>query len=207
MKNFETINKLWDYLSKCQICDTNRSIDLTVSLDENFQIHLYSSSFFKKKNVLEIKFQSHIEGVIYHSTWLIDCNTNKFGFNSTSAEMKQTSSLPSSDYLNLYFYLYADCDQCGSCANTLDLSISKEEYLTICNIGIERETFFIEKNDTQCYCLVADHLENKMYASNVEMMKRVVKKRSREITIPLLDLDFSNQQKILNKINTILLLK
>ncbi len=207
MKKFETINQLWEYLSNCQVCGTNRSVDLTLSLDDNFQIHLSSISFLKKKNVLEIKFQSQIEGIIYHSTWLINCNTNKFGFNSTSTETKKTSSLPSRDYLNLYFYLYSDCNNCGSCSNTFDLIISQEEYLTISNIGIERETFFLEKNNTQYYCLIVDHLEDKMYASIVEMMRGVIKKRNKETMIPFLSLDFSNHQKIINKIDTILLLK
>jgi hypothetical protein len=208
MKNFETINQLWEYLLVCPFCKKDRKIELSIGPDEVFNF----IDWKKSKNVLNITFNTIIESASYVSTWKIDCNTNKFGINTETIHCKHvklTSSLPSADYSNLYFYAYSDCKHCNcSFSNTSDLCISKNSYLTIDNILIEREGFYLKKNDNNhYYVLVADYYHDKMYVHSVKMLKGAIKEKNKEITLPLLDFDFSNHEKMLNKITTILLLK
>jgi hypothetical protein len=205
MKNFNTINQLWDNLLICPFCNKERKVELSIGPDGVFNLITWD----KSKNIITIVFSISIESVLYTSTWKIDCNSNKFGINTKSMGSELTSSLPSSEYSNLYFYLYSECNNCNnSFSNTSDLSISSKEYLKIDNIGIEREGWFIKKPEhQQYYALVADYQYDKMYFNNVEMFKGIIKKKSKEISLPLLELDFSNHEKLLNKIGTMLLFK
>ena len=104
-----------------------------------------------------------------------------------------------------YFYINADCKVCNSAsANSTDIELSHNNNL-VTNLGIEREGIFIvlSKNN---YHLTILHDSNKTLINKciIDKVSYDIIDDGKVFECPIVNFDFSNLQKVVNKIKTLI---
>lgn len=195
-KVFNTIQELWDYCSICPLCQKERNMMVSVGPDTDFTY----SSFQKFKSDLKLECIIINDG-FYYSEFNIDCVNNTF-----DVLVERSEDIPDPEYLSkllakpfLYLYLQSGCKKCGHASS---YSADMEFHLStweIDNIRLEREIFILVKEE-KYFNIDIFYDENYMtVASGPSHLER------RGIKLPLFDLDFSNQAKLVDKIKTLIL--
>lgn len=196
MKNFNTLQELWDCCLYCPVCQRNcRQLHLSVGPDDTFILvdfdktgpFLHVQCTFKKK--------SRTQSIRYD----IDCKNNIIHTNAP-------------DFSNFFFFLEGICNECScSSVHSLDLKLDFINK-SISNIGLELENFCLLKA-TDKYRINIWHGEDPqtmliskiITTANDPNAEMEWVEDHNSIRLPLIKLDFSDQVKLSNKIKTLIL--
>jgi len=200
MKILNTVEDLWNYCLFCPICQkAERKMTVSVGPDEAFELLSYEkdNQFLTLHCAISILHKKHI------AKYSIDCSNNSFQFAiSETAALDISIEKASSPYF--YFYIEGDCGNCNqSYVNSNDLEL---DFLhgTISNIGLEREVVWLLSQENK-FKLTMNYGLSKMAISLITVKdERYFTNEKGHMTFPIIDLDFSNPAKVINKIKTIL---
>ncbi len=205
MKSFDNIQELWDYCSYCPICKKNsRTVDVSVGPDMVFKL----DSFDKKPGVLDMSCSFTNRLNVYLVDYHINCLDNNFDVNVRNVQMNNPhAKIDKQKAAEAYFYFYIQghCPECTwtwSYGSDLELDALDK---TISNITLEREFFYIftEKDHYQATLV---HDRDIMYVSRIEKNEDgTLGETGKSIELPLVKLDVSDQEKVINKIKTLIL--
>lgn len=204
MKIFNSIQELWDYCSFCPVCLGNRCISVSVGPDGVFSL----KNMHKQDETLHLvciyKKKQNLYTVEYH----IDCNTNLFDVSVTNVEVViEENQIPIDRVTKAYFYIYirSKCYECRcSSLDSIDLEFGIVDK-TITNIQLDREVFRL-LNEPDKFNITVIHDVNIMLVSRChEFDSEDYDEDSKAIRLPLVCLDLRNQDKVVNKIKTLIL--
>lgn len=184
---------MWEYSLYCNICKNNSRSIIIGGADANI-------TYVKSNNSISIQF---IFRLLEEN---IDNNYLTF---SNQLKVPIELSLLANEILNLeeidkikkcypeyfidttfpYFFINADCKKCDSYTSSMDMDINFE-ITKILSISLERETFTIKDK-----YIILDHDLDKM---------RIYGPTDKEMILPLFDIDFSDLEKLEDKINTLI---
>lgn len=196
-----TIQDLWTKCLYCPLCQKScRSIEVSVGPDKSFR----DTTALKYDDTLHIKTYFKLKQLRYRMQYDINCLTNKFEISITDesdAEMDADKSIEEEricrkiDRSDAYFWLDGNCAKCTShiCSDDIYLNM---KYKKLEDISIERET--IEIFDK--YRIIMYPSRNEMDIARLEPAL-IYPKYS---THSLMELDFSNPQKAIERIETII---
>lgn len=211
MKYFSNINELWSYCGICPVCSNDKKIYLNLGPDIYFKL----LDFDKIKDILKIKFETNTFGKkspIFK--WEINCSNNTYeascdaDYDNIFVKEKPKSIRDLINHIkpihSLYFYLFSKCDICGSYINTSDVEIKNDYSMDIKSFSLEKEGIYLRET-LQKYLITIDYYQNNMNLEELDNNQAGTK--NKQINLPYFSLDFSNQEKLISKINTILLLQ
>ena len=218
MKQFNTVQELWSYCLYCPICkDTCREIDISVSPDRYFKL----ISFKKQDNFLHIFCTSRQKKRdVYKINYHINCQNNKFAVDvfeiieTDPQEMNADTSLDEEEKFRLrerasrayfYFYINSSCRKCGyTYTNSVDLETNAAEK-TVFNIGVEREGIFVLlPNDKYHLTMSYDNGTTLINKCELDPYNNELRDVGKTFECPVINFDFSNLEKVVNKIKTII---
>jgi hypothetical protein len=202
MKTFSNVNQLWDYFSNCIVCGESRKIDLSLGPDIIFKLIEWT----KVNNLLKIKFsfnKKKNEELILK----VDCDNNQWSANFADSSIEEFVSQYLSD---LYYYIHSDCTYCNChYSNSSDIELTDESTIDSNSIGVETEGISL-LNESSFFDLQFDYTINKVIISNSSLEDKKSfqsNKKQQQVSLPLIDFDFSNKEKVISKIGTILSFK
>ena len=188
--------ELWDHCLFCPVCqNAERKMFVSVGPDAVFSLN----RFQKRDSLLYLQCIYRKESYLYTVEYNIDCNTNLFDVAVPQVQINIPGQQIAAQRVSrayFYFYLQSRCEQCdGSAAysNDLELDVLDKK---VFNIELERERFVIT-DDTVNYYLTVIHDQDLTLVSNDSDQG--------SIKLPLLNIDFSDQPKMINKIKTLIL--
>lgn len=182
MKIFNSLHQLWSYCTYCPICkDCCRTVDISIGPDP----YLNLISFKKENDLLSIRANAVDIRPKFYYDLVIDLKNNSY-----SSNIK-----PSLHLQNIYMSLFANCLKCSRSLLNSDEIIFDLNSQNITNFSLSDETIFLTN-----YYLSIRHNEDKMLVSKsgIDFISTVV-------TAPIIPIDFSNLDKLTDKIKTILL--
>lgn len=218
MKTFETLEELWSYCSFCPICRGHcRRISISVGPDNIFKFVTYK----KEENILKLycTYRQRKQDK-YKANYIIDTISGKFGvevvdmIDVPDSEMNADTNLDEEEQYRLrvkvsktyfYFYINGECETCNSATvNSTDVELSHDKHI-VTNMGLEREGIYIILPKDKYHLSI-------MYDSNkTQISKCIIDKLSYDIfddgkifECPIVNFDFSNLQKVVNKIKTLI---
>lgn len=198
MKNFNNLYELWEYCSNCPLCKSwKRNIDLSMGPD--YAVNVKKWSKFGSK--LYVNFKIITDNHYFSNLDIqanIDCVDNIFTIDTRLKENCLDNVVDLSQFTeieNFYIYLYSKClDCCKSSLNTLDIVLDMKSG-KITSASIQDETFSLSK-----YRLELNYENNLLKVRN---HKTTIKKPA--FRCPIIDLDFSDLEKLEAKIKTLLI--
>lgn len=207
MRIFNTVQELWSYCLFCPICqEPSRNIILTVGPDNEFVI----TEFEKKGSELKL-FCSYRQGNLskkdksraptHSATFTIDCLKNSYQVETAGLDPAIVATAKEA-----YFYLYinANCTGCdNSYLNSSDLEFYSEDK-TIHNIQMEREGAYVSSGKDKFH-ITLSHDSGVMRVSRCYDMDGETIDDEKVIELPLVNLDFSDAPKVINKVKTLIL--
>lgn len=218
MKTFETLQELWSYCTFCPICRANcRDVSISVAPD-----NVYKLITFKKEGDLLKLYCTYRQRKQdkYKANYIINTVTGKFGvevlemIDTPDIEMNADTNLDEEEKYRLrlkvsrtyfYFYINGDCSACNSASvNSADVELSHDNHM-VTNMGVEREGIFIILPKDRYHLSI-------LYDSNKTLINKcVIDKITYDIVddgklfeCPIVNFDFSNLQKVVNKIKTLI---
>jgi hypothetical protein len=205
MKIFNTTEELWNYCLFCPVCqDPDRYIDITVGPDEHFEIEdwEYDGGGQLRLNCsfrLDRTYKKNRPGS-YTASYLIDCQQNTFQLTANGPDPVIANHAAGFEF---FFHIFAKCVKCNySYINTVDLELNKDH--TISNLQMDRESaYMIGEKDK--YHITLSHDRNVMMVTRCQIIDKTLEDEENVIELPLINLDFSNHTKIINKIKTLIL--
>lgn len=200
MKIFNTIQELWDYCLFCPICKTDcRQAEVKVGPSAVFSLSFASKEVDSLQLWCSYENQRHKYNVQYD----INCLDNSFKIEVTERQPTDPPLWPSkADIKNIkpyfYFYVQGDCRQChASSAHGADLELSILDR-TVSNIKLDRESIYLASG----YHVSMLHDSNSMLVSKSSSDSE---NDHQTIKLPLVKLDLTDQDKVMNKIKTLIL--
>lgn len=218
MKNFETLQELWNYCSFCPVCQGHcRKISISVGPDNIFKFVTYN----KEDNLLKLycTYRQRKQDK-YKANYIINTLTGKFGvevvdiIDVPNIEMNADTNLDEEEQYRLrvkvsktffYFYINGECEACNSTSiSSNDIELSHDNHL-VTNMGIEREGVFIILSKDK-YHLTILYDSNKILINKCSIDKQTFEiiDDGKTFECPLVNFDFSDLHKAVNKIKTII---
>jgi hypothetical protein len=203
MKYFDNIESIWQYVLWCPLCKSfDRDVSLSVGPDDDYSFIKYNKDGYNLVITSSIKpIKSRYR---YDVTYYINCLLNTYEFNVYNLDNPDYTSLlgDSSIFSSFFFYLQSSCESCfNTGVYTADIEL---ENGMVFNIMLEREDVYLfsgKKKYRVSYYYDEGRVKiARCWYSNGELKfskKRFVK------DLPF-DLDFSNIDKALNRISTLL---
>lgn len=221
MKVFDTLDALWQYALYCPICKDNcRTIDISIGPDNIFRL----LSFEKEGNVLTLNctYRQRKQDK-FRADYTIDTITGKFSVQVSDLKDEVISEMNADTNLDelekdrlrhkvgksyFYFYVNADCQECKVCyASGSDIQLSHSNNNNIVyNIGIEREGMYILSTKDKYHISVL-YDSNKSLINKVSIDKKTFELIDAEKTFecPVVNFDFSDFKKVINRIKTLII--
>jgi hypothetical protein len=201
MKKYNNIQELWSYCLFCPICqDITRDMQISVGPDDTFSL----SSFEKNNNILTLNCLFFVKKQKYHIKYDINCIDNTFNSDisdpTPSDKYVTKASLP-----YFFFYIRSNCRVCdASHTNGTDLELDLSSKI-IFNIGVETDGIYLLKEKNK-YHISFEYDRNKMIISRCYEDKNTgeILDDNKPFNFPIIDFDFSNIEKVINRIKTIL---
>jgi hypothetical protein len=198
MKKFSTLQDLLKYMQYCKICNEScRKFYVSTGPDDIFTIknyHIYGRSFIIVGNCY-IKNPKII-------SFTINCQNNTFDFSIKEKDTNYNINFNKANKPYLYFYIYSKCYKCDSYeSNSSDIELDLFRH-KLNGIGMEHETLYV-LNDDVGFKIEYEYNENIVNIS--EYNKNVINKKALFALPDSLALDFSDKDKLLNKLKTMIL--
>lgn len=207
MKALNTLQELWSHCLFCPICrDVVRDVEVSVGPDEAFSI----TKWEKDNHILKLDCIFKAKKQKYRTVYSINCLDNSFVVDiseptHTSASSDTYKRVDKASAPYFFFYIYSDCRKCDNThTNSSDLELDLLNR-KVTNIGLEREGIYL-LTEKDKYHLTLCHDSNEIELSKMfydEGMDTLVDD-NKTINLPLIDFDFSNIKKVVNKIKTLL---
>lgn len=203
MKSFNTIQELWSYFLFCPVCqDMTREIHMGVGPDDAFIL----SDFEKNGHILSLNCDFYSENQKRRIKFDINCLDNSFDMDISKTEIssRNVSGASSSHF---YCWLNANCRSCNaSYANSSDIEINfLTKTVSIIDKGLEIEGIYL-LNEESKYFISIDHQSDYMQISKCFISDDGnIIDNNKPFKYPLIDFDFSNPKKLINKIKTLLI--
>jgi hypothetical protein len=218
MKLFNSLQELWNYCSFCPLCRENcRSIDVSVGPDKQFKIELFE----KSPDSLRIRCGLTIKRNVYIIERQFNCLDNSFTTEVTNVLADSwfgaydvcplKNKLLDEQRLKdeyFYFYIQSSCKKCGQSSThgaDLELDITDPKIGKVFNIGLELESVYLLKNKDKFHITLS-------YDRNAMLVSRCYEdedgdfiESDKAIELPLVKLDFSDQNRVIDKIKTLIL--
>src|SRR5271170_6027884 len=204
-KLFNTMEELWAFCLSCPICkNPARFMDLTAGPDDHFTIDAWKKVDYQLQ--IDCSFRLDREDKKsrtdkYKASYVIDCQQNTYhllvdGPDSVIAN-KATE-------FNFFFQIFSKCKICyNSSVNTTDIEFDNGEHVAY-NLEIDRESVYLLEGKDK-YHITLSHDRNVMMVSRCSIQEKTIIDEESVIDLPLINLDFSNPTKIVNKIKTLIL--
>lgn len=196
MKDLNTIQEIWERCLFCPICqDAARSVDITVGPDGVMSL----DEFSKDDHILRLDCTAKIHSKKYLLHYLINCLDNTF---ELCVDVKNNTGEPvdRSPRSYMFFYIQGNCPVCD-CANTcsfdMELNLAQKRILSV---GLERESIYLLKEPSKYHVIMA-------YDSNELIISRCDNDGAdtgNPLYTSLMELDFSDSKKAVQKIKTIM---
>lgn len=219
MKEFKTLQELWAYCLFCPFCkEICRSIDISIGPEASFKLISYKKEnqflslhcTWQKRNIIKYKFAYTINTT--NNNYKID--VSEINEDESKVEMTLDKNLEEEEKHRLrhrasklysYFYIHSDCRKCGSAfTNTSDIEFDHATN-QVSGFKIEREIIYVLQNKDK-YHLTIMHDDNKTLISkcvfNPDTYDLVDDDKVFEC--PVVNFDFSDTKKLINKIKTLI---
>lgn len=202
MRLFNTVQELWSYCAFCPLCqEICREPLVDVAIDSDGNIH---TTYEKKDQFLYITCEKRLwkRSKTYQTVckYVIDCVNNTFTVQSLPDTPQEASC-----------YIQSLCDQCRCSfvyGSDMELRMPSQ---TVSNIGLDREHFELtddkDRYNINYYYGYNNPPGQVMYIEREPIDCEYDKDADRElgIRLPIMELDFSDQKKIINKLKTLIL--
>lgn len=204
MKEIGNLSDLFEYCFYCPVCqDSCRQIEaVQFAPDHVSYLNKDIISIANSKKIDKLEFKLQIGA--FHSNRKIS-SLPSYLLTLDIANNKSTLSKVNerfSDIDHLYFYMHSACKKCFSYVNTADIELNFTKS-TIDNISIENETFYLFQTENK-YLVSYYYDQSIMNVSKLLINDNRVLSDSKKHRLPVMNFDFSNQEKTTNKIKTIL---
>jgi len=194
----DTLQQLWEYCQFCPICQKPcRDVVVSVGPDDNFRMIDYS----KQDNLLHIRCDYYFEDTAQTEvTYIINCDTHKYELQMLDEGMPETQ-------FPFYFYLNANCDCNNASISSIDIEIKWAE--ATCQIY---ERFLIDQEDI--YLITGQegyHITLRSNQSRMVVSKLIFSRTGGliddgvEQTYPFVNFDYTDIDKSIHKLKTIIL--
>ncbi len=215
---FNSLQELWSYCLFCPICRRIcRDIEISVAPDNTFTL----VSFKKEDHWLKLHCTYRQQRVVkYKVDYSINCLTNKYLVEvSEMIDASNTSDMTADKNLEeeelhrkrfqiaksyFYFYIFGNCEECNvSWTNSTDIEFNNKE-LIVYNVCVDRDSIYIMQPKDK-YHLTICYDENKTIISRCIVdnnFNLVDDYKTFECSV--INFDFSNPQKVVNKIKTLI---
>lgn len=201
MKSFNSLQELWDYCAFCPVCQEScRKVQPQVG-PTNYEVQ----SIEKLDNILEIKTSIRFRGTKYSVDFHIDCMSNTVQSTINSHPDDGDEPPKGADRAFTYLRLSSDCGKCG-CTH----SNSSEMEMPLINgvlspTAVDREgLYLLDQSDKYHITLIYDRkvmLVSKCYLES----DSIPVDDNRVLELPLVQFDFTNMDRVVNKIKTLIL--
>jgi len=203
MKSFNSVQELWEYCQFCPLCqDSCRIMRVKVDPDDAYKLISFEKTDDQLKLHCVFSYKRELSKVVFE----IDTHTNSLKTTVSDPVITiQTGGQFRAKKAFVVFQLFGDCDRC---ACTHATSAEMELGLTNKEVGppkVDREgVYLLENNDKFHITLIYDR--NVMLVSRCFLDEDdIAVDDNKVLELPLVKLDFSNQEKVINKINTLIL--
>lgn len=209
MKIFSKFVELWNYCLFCPICqEPSRTISISIGPDEEWQLTEFQKIGSELKMfcywILDTEDKDHSIKTKHSAIFTVDCDKNTYQLSVNSKDTAMAKTAPKS---SAYIYLHAQCNGCDNTyLDTMDMDFDPETS-AIYNFQIEREGAYI-LSEKDKFHISLQHDRNVMSVSRMFALSESIggmKEEDKVIDLPLVNLDFSNAPKIVNKIKTLIL--
>ena len=174
-----------------------RKIDVLSGPNQALEI----TKFQKKDRILHLEQVAQIRKQRYNINYYIDCPSNTFTL-SISEPSPSDKSVDGASSSNFSFYLNGICDSCDFTfveGSVIELDLFRK---TIANIGVVFEEFYLFDKKNK-FRVSLEYENNSTSIVKLDNDGEAIKEDN-PFVIPLVDWDFSNTKKIINKIKTLL---
>lgn len=205
MKQFANIQELWDYCAYCPICLRNcREIAVSVGPDGAFI--LVTSK--KQETSLFLQCTYKNKRNVYSVNYDINCLDNTFKVDVSHVREIMAGEINTERVKKAYFFFFIEglCRDCScTSAHGLDLELDIVDR-KISNIGLERESFYLLEGKDKFH-VSPIHDRNVMLVSRCYPDDEGIGfiESDKTIELPLVKLDLSDQDRVVNKLKTLIL--
>lgn len=202
MKILSSLQELWEYFQYCPICNEHcRKVTVSVGPDRAFEL----LDFFKKNNDLTIKCEFRNRISISEIYYNVDCQTGEFQVHiGEPRPLAFKESVQRATKAYFYFYLNADCEKCSrSYASSSDIELDLTMKM-LHPIGVEREGVYLW-HEGNGYHITCQYDLKEIKISKLELKNGSILDDGRIFECPLVNLDFTDPGKTINKIKTLIL--
>lgn len=200
-KIFNNLQELWKYCEKCLICQKGRIVSLSPGPENVFKIDPNSFAL-NKKEYLNIKFggELYIKKEKFHISFDIDAYNNIFSFDILLTDhLTDDDAVYDAKSSYLYMYINTACKECYChTSSTTDIELNLNTN-TISSIGLEQENIYFCHKDKK----IEFELDYLTETANILIFSKD-KKKHKSQSIPFMEYDFANSDKLLQKLQTII---
>lgn len=201
MKILNTVQELWSYCLFCPICqDITRDLHISVGPDEAFKLIAHK----KDNHILHLQCIFQRTSLSYKVNYTINCLDNSFLLDISEPETSN-SNVDKASAPYFYFYIQGDCKSCNSTyasSKDLELSLLNKK---IENIGIELEGVYLLGKESHYHITMAYEDKEMLITRCHEEDGMIMEDSGKPFRLPIMEFDFSQPNKVINKIKTILL--
>lgn len=184
MKLFDNLEKMWEYCEFCPVCQKNsRKIYVYIGPEDIFEIESYT----KDNGVLDLCcFFIDTTRLKYDLDINIDCITNSFDITWPTGNCDKLNAILKDKFLYIYVQSF-----CKGCSDTYSADI-EASFLDkkFSNMKLEKEVVLLKQ-----WLLITNHEDSKMY---------LIKDR-KKITLPIINFDYSDPQKVIDRLKTLII--
>ncbi len=207
MKQFATIQELWDYCSYCPICLRScREVVVSVGPDGHF---ILVAAQKQDNDTLFLQCTYKNKRSIYSVNYDINCLDNTFKVTVPYVQEVAPGEVANTEKAKkAYFFFFIEglCRECNcTSAHGLDLELDIVDR-KISNIGLERESFYLLEGKHKFH-VSPIHDRNVMLVSRCYPDDEGIGfiESDKTIELPLVKLDLSDQERVVEKIKTLIL--
>jgi hypothetical protein len=198
-KILSTLQDLWSYCLFCPICQkASRKAYISVGPDEAFEL----VSFEKENQFLTINCNLKIKRWNHNAKYIINCLDNTFlFFISDSSSQEPPVEKASTPYF--FFCIQSRCEDCDDSlvhSNDIELNLLTK---TLVNVGLEQEEIYLLNQKNKYHITLSYYNGNMIISKCFEEDGKIIDD-NKPMNFPIVDFDFSNPSKVINKIKTIL---
>lgn len=199
------MEELWAYCLFCPICkNPDRFLELTAGPDDHFKIEAWKKIGSQLQIDCSFRYDREDKksrGDHYEANYIIDCQQNTYQLLTNGPDSVLAGKVTE---FNFFFQIFSKCKTCyNSNVNTTDIEFDNINYI-VYDMEIDRESvYLLEEKDK--YHITLSHDRNVMMVSRCFLQKETIIDEENVIDLPLINLDFSNPTKVVNKIKTLIL--
>lgn len=207
MKTFNNVQELWDYCATCPICMRHcREVVVSVGPDGVF---ILVAAQKRDNGTLFLQCTYKNKRNVYSVNYDINCLDNTFTVDVPYVrELAPGETANTEKVKKAYFYFFIEglCRECHcTSAHGLDLELDILDK-KISNIGLERESFYLLEGKDKFH-VSPIHDRNVMLVSRCYPDDEGISfiESDKTIELPLVKLDLSDQDRVVNKLKTLIL--